>query len=163
MIQYFQEGLRPSVRAQLDTQSRDLDSWEEAIEKAVNAKAKALLQSSTSTRNIDSRCPWENRPAKKLEKNSGGKNKSTNFVPADTSNSKQSSSIQQTSSAHPKKDYRGGLWRERRRDQNSPAMGINDTLQNKKVDLSQIDCFQYRKKGHYANKYPQKRKQESKN
>ena len=43
MIRYFREGLRPSVRAQLDARGRDLDSWEEAVEKAVNAKAKALL------------------------------------------------------------------------------------------------------------------------
>ena len=48
MIQYFREGLRPSVRAQLDTRGRNQDYWEEAMEKAINAEAKALLQSSSS-------------------------------------------------------------------------------------------------------------------
>ena len=43
MIRYFREGLKPFIRAQLDAQGRDLDSWEEAVEKAVNAEAKALL------------------------------------------------------------------------------------------------------------------------
>ena len=32
MIRYFQEGLKSSIRAQLDAQGRELDSWEEAVE-----------------------------------------------------------------------------------------------------------------------------------
>ena len=88
MIRCFLEGLKPSVRAQMDTQSRDLDSWEEAVEKAVNAEAKAMLQSSASTRDIDSRCPRGNRPAKKEKKDSSGKNKSTDSSSADTSSEK---------------------------------------------------------------------------
>ena len=104
MIQCFRKGLRPSIRAQLDAWGRDLDSWEEAVEKTVNAEAKALLQSPASIRNMDSRCPRGSRPAKREEKDFGGKNKSTNSTPADTSSGKQSSSTQQTSSANPKKD-----------------------------------------------------------
>ena len=88
----------------MDAWDRDLDSWEEAIEKAVNAEAKTLLQSSISIRDIDSKCPQRNRPAKREEKDSGRKNKSTNSVPANTSSGKQSSSTQQTSFANPKKD-----------------------------------------------------------
>ena len=88
MIRYFREDLRLSVRAQLDARGRDLDSWKEAVEKAVNAEAKVLLQSSSSTRDINSRCLRGNRPAKKEEKDSGGQNKSTNSAPADTSSGK---------------------------------------------------------------------------
>ena len=106
MIRYFQEGLRPSVRAQLDARGRDLDSWEEAVEKAVNAEAKALLQSSSSICDMDSRCPKGNRPAKKDEKDS--KNKSTDSASADTSSGKQSSSTQQTSSAKKDQDHQQG-------------------------------------------------------
>ena len=160
MIQYFWEGLRPSIRAQLDVWGRDLDSWEKAVEKAVNAEAKALLQSPPSTRDMNSRCPRGNRPAKKEEKDSAGKNKSTNSTLADTSNGKQSSSTQQTSFPHPmKRDFRC----RRGWGQDSPAMGVNATPKKEEVDLSQVDCFHYRKKGHYANMCPQKRKQESKN
>ena len=102
IIRYFREGLRPSIRAQLDTRGQDLDSWEEAVEKAVNAKAKTMLQSSSSTQDMDSTCLWENR--KKDEKDFGGKNKSTDSASTDTSSGKQSSSPQQTFSANPKKE-----------------------------------------------------------
>ena len=104
MIQCFLESLKSSVRAQIDAQSRDLNSWEEAMEIAVNAEAKVMLQSSSSTHDMDSRCPRGNKPAKKEEKNSSRKNKSTDSSSADTSSGKQSSSTLQTSSANPKKD-----------------------------------------------------------
>ena len=85
MIRYFLEGLKPSVRAKLDAWGRDLDSWEEVVEKAIIIEVKAILQSSSSTRNMDLRCFRGNKPAKKEEKNSDKKNKSTNSAPADTS------------------------------------------------------------------------------
>ena len=62
MIRCFLEGLRPSIQAQLDTRGRELDSWEEAVEKAVNVEAKALLQLASSTRKMDQRCPQGNHP-----------------------------------------------------------------------------------------------------
>ena len=43
MIRCFLEGLKLSVGAQMDTGSRDLNFWEEAVEKAVNARAKVML------------------------------------------------------------------------------------------------------------------------
>ena len=92
MIRYFQEGLRPSIQAQLDARCQELDFWKEAIEKAVNAEAKTLLQSSSNIRHMDSRYFRRNKPAKKEEKDSGKKNKSTDSVFADTSSGKQSSS-----------------------------------------------------------------------
>ena len=162
MIRCFLEGLKPSVRAQMDARSRDLNSWEEAVEKAVNAKAKAMLQSSASTRDMDSRCLRGNRPARKEEKDSDGKNKSTDSALADTPSGKQTSSTQQASSAHPKKDHRGGPRRGKGRGQDSPATGVN-AIPKKEEDLSQVECFHYRKKGHFANRCPQKKKQESKN
>ena len=103
MIRYFRESLRPSIQAYLDTRGQNQDSWKKTVKKAVNAKAKALLQSSSSIRDMDSRCFRGNRPAKKEEKDSGGKNKSTDSLSSDTSSGKQSSSTQQTSSANPKK------------------------------------------------------------
>ena len=70
MIRYFLEGLRHFIRAQLDIWGRDLDSWEEVVEKAVNAEAKVMLLSSSSTRDMDSKCLQMNRPEKKEEKDS---------------------------------------------------------------------------------------------
>ena len=43
MIRYFQEGLRPSIQAQLDIRNRDLDSWDEVVDKTVDAKDKTSL------------------------------------------------------------------------------------------------------------------------
>ena len=73
----------------MDAQDRDLNFWEEAVKKAVNVEAKAILQSSSTTRNIDSRCSWGNRPVKKEERDSK-KNKSTDSALTDTSSEKQS-------------------------------------------------------------------------
>ena len=166
MIRCFQERLRLSIQAQLDARSRDLDSWEEAVKKAVNAEAKALLQSSASTRDMDSRCPRGNRPTRKEKKDSSGKNKSTDSVPADTSSGKQSSSTQQTSSANPKKDQdhqQGSRRRGGRRRQGQghdfPATGVNASTVKKEVkDISQVECYNCHRKGHYATKCPQRPK-----
>ena len=147
MIRCFRKDLRPSIQAQLDARGRNLDSWEEAVEKTVNAEAKALLQSPASTRNIDSRCPRGSRPAKREEKDSGGKNKSTNSTPADTSSRKQSSSARQTSSANPKKDQdhqRGPRRRRGRghgRNPDSPATSINIVPTKEGRDMSQVECY----------------------
>ena len=62
-----------------------------AVEKAVNAEAKVILQSSSSTRDMDSRYPHGNKPTKKEEKDSVEKNKSTDFALANISSRKQSS------------------------------------------------------------------------
>ena len=53
MIRYFQKDLRPSIRAQLDVRDWDLDSWDEVVDKTVNAEAKASLQAPSGTREID--------------------------------------------------------------------------------------------------------------
>ncbi len=68
LIDYFREGLRPSIRAQLDHQGRDLDAWEEVVEKAGDAKAKANLQPPFYIRKIDSRCPKGHHPSAKKDK-----------------------------------------------------------------------------------------------
>ena len=85
MIRYLWESLRPSIRAQLDTRGRDLDSWEKAVEKAVNAEAKALLQLSSSTCKMDWRYPRGNRAVKKEDSR---RTKSIDTSSADVSSGK---------------------------------------------------------------------------
>ena len=101
MIRYFQEGLQPSIQAQLDVRDRDLNSWDEVIDKTVDAKAKASLQALSGTKEIDSWCPQGQRPTKKDDKDSRDyeKNKSSQNPPANTS-----SSGTQSSPTQPKKD-----------------------------------------------------------
>ena len=68
MIRYFCEGLRPSIRAQLDVRDRDLDSWDEVVDKTVDAEAKASLQAPSGTREMDSQYLRGQRPTKKDDK-----------------------------------------------------------------------------------------------
>ena len=56
--------MRPSIRAQLDTRGRELDSWDEVVEKIVDAEAKASLQLYSRTREMNSKCPRNERPVK---------------------------------------------------------------------------------------------------
>ena len=77
LIQYFRKSLRPFIHAQLDAQSRDLDSWNEVVEKAVDTKAKASLQLYSKTREMDSKCPQGERLVKTDDFSEPKKNKST--------------------------------------------------------------------------------------
>ena len=137
------------------------------MEKAVNVEAKVMFQSSSSTCDMDLRCPRGNRSAKKEEKNFSRRNKSTNSPFADMSNRKQSSFTQQTSSANLKKDQdhqQGGFWRrggrQRQGHSNKPlAMGVNAGVIKKKVkDVSQVECYYSHQKLYYAIKCPQELK-----
>lgn len=43
LIRCFFEGLQPFIQAQIDSQYQKLDSWEEVLDKAVEAESKAAL------------------------------------------------------------------------------------------------------------------------
>ena len=44
LICYFCDGLRAFIRSQTNERARDWDTWEEAIEKAIDVEAKAACQ-----------------------------------------------------------------------------------------------------------------------
>ncbi len=69
LIGYFRKRLHPFIGAQLDNWGRDLDAWDEVVEKAVNIEVKAYLQPLSETREIDSRCPNGYKPSVKNNKN----------------------------------------------------------------------------------------------
>ena len=56
IIWYFREGLRPSVRVEMEQCGLELDSFEELVEKAVDAEAKAALWPCSYAREIDQHC-----------------------------------------------------------------------------------------------------------
>lgn len=62
MIWYFRKGLKPSVRVELEQCGRELDSFEEIIEKAVNAMNKAALRPHSYVCDTDQHCFQGNRP-----------------------------------------------------------------------------------------------------
>ena len=63
MIWYFREGLRPSVRVEMEQCGRELNSFEELIEKTVDAEAKAALQPRSYARKTNQYCFRGSRPS----------------------------------------------------------------------------------------------------
>ena len=57
MLKYFQEGLKPSVLTELEYRDLELESFNQMVKKAVNAKAKSAFQPRSSTKDIDQNCP----------------------------------------------------------------------------------------------------------
>ena len=63
MVRYFEEGLKPSIKAEMDQDASHLDDYEELIAKAVRAEAKAGLRPSSYVRETDQQVSQGNRPA----------------------------------------------------------------------------------------------------
>ncbi len=65
----FPQGIAFVYTSQLDNQRRDLDMWEEEVEKVVDVEVKTSLQPPSGIREIDFRCPKSYRPSIKKNKN----------------------------------------------------------------------------------------------
>ena len=81
LICYFRNSLKPSIWAQSDKQDRDLDTWEEAIKRAIDAKAKASCQPQFLMKEMNSCYPRGHRlfktdkPAKEQKNSDSHKSK----------------------------------------------------------------------------------------
>ena len=53
MVRYFEEGLKPSIKAKMDQNATHLDNYEELVVKTVRAEAKTGLQPSFYMRKAD--------------------------------------------------------------------------------------------------------------
>ena len=97
MIRYFWEGLRLSIQAQLDIRDRDLDSWDEVVDKTIDVETKASLQALSETKEMNFWCPQGQRPTKKDDKDFKNfeKNKSSQNPPANSLSSGTQSSPSQ--------------------------------------------------------------------
>ena len=62
MLRYFREGLRPSIRVELEHRDLELESFEQLIKKVVEAESKASLRPCTTTREMDQHCSRVSRP-----------------------------------------------------------------------------------------------------
>ena len=72
------DGMRPSIRAETNERGQDLDIWEEAIEKIIDAEAKATRQPQSFMREMDNRCPRGHRPVKSDESTKESKDSDKN-------------------------------------------------------------------------------------
>ena len=56
MICYFWEGLKPSIKVEMKQQDRKSVNFEEIVQRAVNAEAKAGLKSTIMVQDLDIYC-----------------------------------------------------------------------------------------------------------
>ena len=59
MVRYFEEGLKPSIKAEMDQDATYLDNYEELVAKAVGAEAKVSLWPSSYVQKFDFQVLWE--------------------------------------------------------------------------------------------------------
>ena len=62
MVRYFEEGLKPSIKAEMNQDATHLDDYKELVAKAVRAKAKADLRPSSYMREANLQVLRGNRP-----------------------------------------------------------------------------------------------------
>ena len=63
MICYFRKNLKPFIKVKMEQQNRESIDFEEMVQRAVNAEAKAGLRSNTMVRKSDARCLRGHRPS----------------------------------------------------------------------------------------------------
>ena len=63
MIQYFQEGLCPLLKVEMEQCGQELNSFKEVVKKAINAEAKAAFQPRSYARKTNQHCLRGSRPS----------------------------------------------------------------------------------------------------
>ena len=172
MIWYFREGLRPSVRVKMEQRGRELDSFKELVEKAVDAEAKAALWPRSYARETDQHCLRGSQRSTAKANTQGQPMKDQRVEePKCKLQESKASAFQRSDNAKTSKK----AWKEkkkndrkhrqfRRSDDEFPsattATGGNTTNNSAggsrpQKDVSQITCYNCNKKGHYATKCPE--------
>ena len=57
MIRYFEEGLKPSIKAKIDQDTSHLDNYEELVAKMMRVEAKSGLRPSSYIQETDQQVP----------------------------------------------------------------------------------------------------------
>ena len=175
MLRYFREGLRPSIRVELEHRDLELESFEQLVKKVVEAEGKASLRPRTTTREMDQRCPQGNRPTHTTVAKFPA---SATWDPRDNPSPTQASStwdLQDEPSekvptqynlphflhAHSSRSENGKVSdrkarkekkkRHRREQARRGSISISATDVNRR-ELSQVTCYRCLRKGHYADK-----------
>ena len=145
----------------MEQQDRVSTSFEEMVQRAVNAEAKASLRFSTIIWDSDARCPKEHR----LFHNTSSKVQSQGSINKDSSHSEEpkpkdpkpslpcDNAAAKPAKKKDRKDKKKRFRGQRRehigeRKEQVPATGDNEAAPKKKLKIRYFNCD---KKGHYAN------------
>ena len=169
IVWYFEEGLKPSIKAEIDQDDSQLIDYKELVSKAVRANAKAGLQSSSYMRETDLNYLRGSWPAYtttyKVETqgavNCGDKSWAKNPVSAPMSTSTQDSEPSNKARKDKKKKQHEDKKNSKKpRDSSTLATKVNKTeiSSKRKKDISEITYYNCNKKGHYATKCPELQK-----
>ena len=171
MIRYFEEGLKPSIKAEIYQDNFQLIDYEEMVAKAVKAKAKAGLRLSSYVRETDLSYLRGNRPAHTTMHKVQTKGAVKNHCGDDFKASKGSVSPPASASIQDskpfdkaKKNKKKKYWRGKRdskepKDSSTPAFGVNAAKvggdrqwRKNKKDISGVTYYNSNKKGYFLNK-----------
>ena len=144
--------------------------FEEMVQKAVNAEAKAGLRSSTMVRESDARCPRGHRPSHNTSSKVQTQGSSHKDSPrtkksrpkeAKSTDGKAPAPPRSNEPAKPNCEKKKREWLKKKKDSTS-ATGDNAIEAQKKKQISgntsQVTCYNCQKKGHFANKCPERLK-----
>ena len=168
MVRYFEEGLKPSIKAEMDQDATHLDDYEELVAKAVRAEVMADLQPSASVWETDIqilRGNWlAHTTTHKVQTQSAvsreDRGKGPAFTPASASTNPESSN--KAKKDKKKKQYRDK--RDSKEFRDTPSFGVNVTeigdkkRRRKRKDSSKVMCYNCNKLGYYIDKCPKSQK-----
>ena len=132
-------------------------NFEEIVQKAVNAEAKAGLRSNTMVQDLDAYCPKSDRPfhntsSKMQTQSSKDSSRSEVFKPKDPKPAPSSDNVVEPAKKEDRKDKKKRLRNQRREHtgEQTSAIDVNIKAPKKKIKAR---CFNSNKKGYYANEY----------
>ena len=162
MICYFQEGLKPSIKVEMEQHDREAIDLEEMVQRAVNEEAKAGLRSSAIVRDLDIRCLQGHRPSNSTASKVQTQATSAKEPRPEESRTKEAKQAKGKAPALPwtnavesseqgkkdKKDKKRRFRERRERSEETSATGVNTEAPKKKLKTR---CFNCNKKDHNAN------------
>lgn len=162
LIRYFQDRLRSLIRNQLDRRGRQLDNQEEAIKKGIDIEAKAACQPQGFLKDIDSQCTRKYQPLRTDDFKKDVKTKKSPLPSPANYTSRQSSQPGHPPSISKLNKKNSRLCQSDNNCQQDRilATGVNLTTVKKdrkfEKKISQLECFNSYKKGHYIKQCPNK-------
>ena len=172
MLRYFREGLRPSIRVELEHRDLELESFEQLVKKVVEAEGKASLRPRTITREMDQHCSRSSRPANStVAKSQGSPMKDPRVEEPKFRTQEATSPYRPESTETSDRKTRKERKKQRRLEHewarnnsgSAPTTKVNapNVASTTRKDLSHITCFNCDQKGHYATQCPEPKRDAS--